>query len=83
MSFGVHGYDNNLTTMLPFFIAKGPLLKKHYQVEPFDNVDLYSLFCEILSLPTPKTNGSLSNVVNMLIDGRGSSLLLNLTIVGM
>ncbi|XP_049860995.1 ectonucleotide pyrophosphatase/phosphodiesterase family member 5-like [Schistocerca gregaria] len=67
-TFGVHGYDNELQTMHSFFIAVGPLLKKNYTIQPFDSVDLYSLFCKILGLYSPPTNGSLSNVISMLKD---------------
>nr|XP_023015420.1 bis(5'-adenosyl)-triphosphatase enpp4-like [Leptinotarsa decemlineata] len=49
--FGVHGYDYNVSDMHPFFMARGPKIKKEHKVAPFHTVDLYNLFTEILELP--------------------------------
>lgn len=65
-TFGVHGYDNNEMNMHPYFIAFGPLIKKQYKINPFDNVDLYSLFCYMLHLQPAITNGTLDNVKSLL-----------------
>ncbi|XP_067010850.2 ectonucleotide pyrophosphatase/phosphodiesterase family member 5 [Anabrus simplex] len=69
-TYGAHGYDNAVSSMHPFFIAWGPRIKKNYTIEPFDTVDLYSLFCKLLDLDVPQTDGSLSNVVGMLTEGQ-------------
>lgn len=74
VTFGVHGYDNNEKNMQPFFIAFGPLIKKQYKIAPFDNVDLYSLFCYMLYLNSSVTNGTLDNVKSLLASEPDPSL---------
>ncbi|KAJ9598240.1 hypothetical protein L9F63_011061, partial [Diploptera punctata] len=73
-TFGLHGYDNNEMNMHPFFIAFGPLIKKEYKLDPFDNVDLYSLFSYMLKLDAPHTNGTLDNVKSLLTSEPDPSL---------
>lgn len=51
--YGVHGYDNELPIMHPIFFGYGPRIRERTRVEPFDTVDLYYLFCEILGLDAP------------------------------
>ncbi|XP_055523352.1 bis(5'-adenosyl)-triphosphatase enpp4-like [Wyeomyia smithii] len=51
--YGVHGYDNQLDIMHPIFFAYGPLIRERTVIEPFDTVDLYYLFCEVLELKAP------------------------------
>lgn len=60
--FGVHGYDNQNVNMHPFFMARGPKVRKDNAVKPFDTVDLMSLFCEILEIRMPPNNGSFEHV---------------------
>lgn len=49
--YGVHGYDNWVPEMKPFFIAKGPSFKKGVTInDEFANIDLYHLFCKLLSI---------------------------------
>jgi len=74
ITFGVHGYDNNEMNMQPYFIAFGPLIKKQYKIDPFNNVDLYSLFCYMLHLDPPKTNGTLDSVKLLLVSVPDPSL---------
>lgn len=52
--------------MHPFFFSYGPLIKDKHKVKPFNTVDLYSLFCEILQITPQPNNGSLSNVIDIL-----------------
>ncbi|XP_069680355.1 bis(5'-adenosyl)-triphosphatase enpp4-like isoform X2 [Periplaneta americana] len=73
-TFGLHGYDNIEMNMHPYFIAFGPLIKKEYKLDPFDSVDLYSLFCYMLHLDAPKTNGTLDNVKYLLTSEPDPSL---------
>ncbi|CAG2066610.1 unnamed protein product, partial [Timema podura] len=63
-TLGIHGYDNAESNMHPYFIARGPLIKKNHVIAPFDTVDLYSLFAHILNISAPPNNGSLANVVD-------------------
>ncbi|XP_058443625.1 bis(5'-adenosyl)-triphosphatase enpp4-like [Malaya genurostris] len=51
--YGVHGYDNDIPIMHPIFFGYGPRIRERTTVEPFDTVDLYYLFCEILELRSP------------------------------
>lgn len=65
--YGVHGYDNALEIMHPIFFAYGNRIKTFNEVEPFDTVDLYYLFCEILGLPVPDyLKGNRENVMGIL-----------------
>ncbi|GLV32097.1 hypothetical protein CBL_11947 [Carabus blaptoides fortunei] len=64
--FGVHGYDNEVPDMHPFFIAKGPAIKSSHKVPPFSTLDLYNLFSTILDLKPGKTNGTFANVRDIL-----------------
>lgn len=64
--FGVHGYDNEVPDMHPFFIAKGPAIKSSHKVPPFSTLDLYNLFTTILDLKPDKTNGTFANVRDIL-----------------
>ncbi|XP_011302961.1 ectonucleotide pyrophosphatase/phosphodiesterase family member 5-like isoform X2 [Fopius arisanus] len=58
--FGVHGYDNEDRRIRPMFFAKGPAFLSHCKLEPFHNIDLLSLFCNILHISEcPSTNGTL------------------------
>jgi hypothetical protein len=74
VTIGVHGYDNKEMNMYPYFIAFGPLIKKQHKIDPFDNVDLYSLFCYMLQLEPGITNGTLENVKSLLVNEPNPSL---------
>ncbi|XP_065160504.1 bis(5'-adenosyl)-triphosphatase enpp4-like isoform X2 [Atheta coriaria] len=65
--FGVHGYDNEDTDMHPFFMARGPKIKKQHKVSPFHTVDLYNLFCDILEIKPVANNGSSANIKAILV----------------
>lgn len=65
--FGLHGYNNEAIEMHPFFFAKGPAFKNKCKVEPFNNTDLFPLFCKILELDNcPIVNGTLSHITKCL-----------------
>uniref|UniRef100_A0A336LSC3 CSON002689 protein n=1 Tax=Culicoides sonorensis TaxID=179676 RepID=A0A336LSC3_CULSO len=70
-TFGIHGYDNALREMNSLFMAWGPAIKKSYKVPPFDTVDLFHLFCEILKIKPPKNpeiSGNRDNILDILIE---------------
>ncbi|XP_050501179.1 bis(5'-adenosyl)-triphosphatase enpp4-like isoform X2 [Diabrotica virgifera virgifera] len=69
--FGVHGYDYNVSDMHPFFMARGPKIKKQHKVAPFHTVDLFNLFTQILEIPPLPNNGSMGNIVDILNDKQG------------
>ncbi len=53
--------------MHPFFLAHGPMFKHKYVGDPFDNIDLFSMFCKILLIETPANNGSYTHVRNLIL----------------
>jgi hypothetical protein len=64
---GRHGYDNDLPSMRPLFLASGPNFKENYTFsETIDMIDMYSLFCNLLSIQPSVNNGSVSRVVHVL-----------------
>ncbi|XP_071800542.1 ectonucleotide pyrophosphatase/phosphodiesterase family member 5-like [Asterias amurensis] len=63
---GNHGYNNSVMAMHPIFVANGPSFKKGLLVEPFENVNIYTLICDILGLSPAPNNGSLEKVQGML-----------------
>ncbi|CRK99499.1 CLUMA_CG012818, isoform A [Clunio marinus] len=65
--YGVHGYDNAYESMHPIFFAYGHLIKDDNVVNPFDTVDLFFLFCEILGLEPPNyLKGNRENILGIL-----------------
>ncbi|KAF5297357.1 hypothetical protein FQR65_LT01287 [Abscondita terminalis] len=80
--FGIHGYDNQLTSMHPFFMARGPQIKISHKVAPFNSVDLFSLFCAILNIKPTRHDGSYSNIEGVLMGYHGSMLPIIIIIVG-
>lgn len=63
---GAHGYDNKYQEMQATFIAHGPAFKKGFTAEPFENVEVYNIICQILGLTPAKNNGDLDRVKGML-----------------
>jgi predicted AlkP superfamily pyrophosphatase or phosphodiesterase len=64
---GQHGYDPwAMVTMRALFVAAGPDFKPGATLPPFDNVDVYPLIADILSLPVGKIDGSLTPVESAL-----------------
>ena len=65
---GEHGFDPKSRLMRPFFLATGPSFKRGAGTfEMFENVDTYPLICTLLNITPSPNNGSLSNVVDMLL----------------
>lgn len=64
---GDHGYYNNQSSMYPIFIAHGPAFKQNYTIKSFYNVDIYPLMCFLLGLEPGVNNGTLDNVLDMVI----------------
>lgn len=73
--YGVHGYDNTYETMHPIFFAYGNMIKEKNEVAPFDTVDLFYLFCDILGLEYPSyLKGDRDNIVGILKQDRAERL---------
>ncbi|CAG0878583.1 unnamed protein product [Darwinula stevensoni] len=64
---GVHGYDNLMPEMQPFFLARGPAFKKGYVGSSLESVDIYPLLCHLLQLTPNPNNGSLIHALPLLI----------------
>ncbi|XP_059469473.1 bis(5'-adenosyl)-triphosphatase enpp4-like isoform X2 [Neocloeon triangulifer] len=58
--YGLHGYDNLLRSMQPFFVAFGPSIREDFTIPQIHSIDLFSLWTEMLKLPQQTTNGTLS-----------------------
>uniref|UniRef100_A0A182RCF5 Ectonucleotide pyrophosphatase/phosphodiesterase n=1 Tax=Anopheles funestus TaxID=62324 RepID=A0A182RCF5_ANOFN len=68
--YGMHGYDNSQSSMNSIFFAYGPAIREQLIVEPFDTVDLYYMFCEILNLTPPSyLAGNASHIQHILRNG--------------
>lgn len=48
--FGIHGYDNLLSSMQAVFIAKGPRFRQGVEIPALQNIDLYHLFARLLNI---------------------------------
>lgn len=63
---GNHGYDNEFKSMEAIFVAHGPSFKEKTEVEPFENIEVYNLMCDLLRIqPAPNngTHGSLNHLL--------------------
>ncbi len=55
----IHGYDSKYEDMYGIFLAMGPYIKKGTEIEPFDNINVYSLLCKMLKIKPAKNDGSI------------------------
>uniref|UniRef100_A0A8C3A878 Ectonucleotide pyrophosphatase/phosphodiesterase 1 n=1 Tax=Cyclopterus lumpus TaxID=8103 RepID=A0A8C3A878_CYCLU len=63
---GFHGSDNLFANMQAIFIGYGPGFKENTVVPPFENIEIYNLMCDLLSIrPAPNngTHGSLNHLL--------------------
>ncbi|WP_144603778.1 alkaline phosphatase family protein [Algoriphagus algorifonticola] len=51
--FGEHGFSPDYQEMQGIFYANGPAFKEGLVIEPFENIHIYPIICEILGLPSP------------------------------
>ena len=65
---GTHGFDNQLLKMKPIFYAKGPRIRKGFEVEPFNSVDIYPFISSLLGIQPSPNNGTLDIVRRMVDD---------------
>lgn len=78
--YGLHGYDNSEPLMRAMFFANGPMIRRNNAIGPLQNIDLYNLFCRILSLEPDQNNGTMDNVEFILVVGGSSWISPALTI---
>jgi predicted AlkP superfamily pyrophosphatase or phosphodiesterase len=66
---GAHGFDPYHKDMAAIFIANGPMIAKHYRLEPFDNVDVYDLMMHLLGLKAEPNDGTLATFDKVELKG--------------
>jgi predicted AlkP superfamily pyrophosphatase or phosphodiesterase len=64
---GAHGYGNEVRDMHAIFIAAGPDIRKTAQMQPFANVDVYSLLAFLVDVKPAKTDGSIMSMCPILL----------------
>uniref|UniRef100_UPI00398E8D02 venom phosphodiesterase 2-like isoform X2 n=1 Tax=Pristiophorus japonicus TaxID=55135 RepID=UPI00398E8D02 len=63
---GFHGSDNQYKNMQAIFLGHGPGFKTRTTVQPFSNIEVYNLMCDLLRIiPAPNngTRGSLNHLL--------------------
>ncbi|CAG09202.1 unnamed protein product, partial [Tetraodon nigroviridis] len=63
---GFHGSDNLFTNMQAIFIGHGPGFKFNTVVEPFENIEIYNLMCDLLGIRPAPNNGSHGSLNHLL-----------------
>ncbi|KAK4288129.1 hypothetical protein Pmani_038829 [Petrolisthes manimaculis] len=63
---GDHGYDNYFHDMNTLFVALGPDFRRDFEVEAFQNIELYNLMCHLLDI-TPAPNNGTWGALNHLL----------------
>jgi hypothetical protein len=51
--FGEHGFSPRFQEMWGIFYAKGSKIRAGFQIEPFKNIHIYPLICQLLGIPVP------------------------------
>ncbi|MGE0638690.1 MAG: ectonucleotide pyrophosphatase/phosphodiesterase [Thermoanaerobaculia bacterium] len=57
---GAHGYDPAEPAMHGIFVAAGPSFRRGVDLPAVENLDLYDIFCWVLSLPAAANDGSVA-----------------------
>ncbi|CAN9503608.1 unnamed protein product [Ophioblennius macclurei] len=65
-SGGNHGYDNDAESMHALFLSYGPKFQSHTEVEPFANIELYNLMCDVLQVTPADNNGTHGSMNHIL-----------------
>ncbi|KAG7460455.1 venom phosphodiesterase 1-like [Solea senegalensis] len=65
-SGGAHGYDNDVESMHAMFVSYGPKFQSKTEVEPFSNIELYNLMCDLLQISPADNNGTHGSLNHML-----------------
>uniref|UniRef100_A0A4W3I119 Venom phosphodiesterase 2-like n=1 Tax=Callorhinchus milii TaxID=7868 RepID=A0A4W3I119_CALMI len=63
---GFHGSDNRYKNMRALFIAYGPGFKDNTEVQPFANIEIYNLMCDLLEITPAPNNGSHGSLNHLL-----------------
>lgn len=65
-SGGNHGYDNDVESMQAMFLSYGPKFRTRTEVEPFSNIELYNLMCDVLEIDPAENNGTHGSMNHLL-----------------
>uniref|UniRef100_A0A452ING0 SMB domain-containing protein n=1 Tax=Gopherus agassizii TaxID=38772 RepID=A0A452ING0_9SAUR len=63
---GFHGSDNRFMSMQAIFIGFGPGFKFKTQVDPFENIEIYNLICDLLGITPAYNNGTHGSLNHLL-----------------
>uniref|UniRef100_A0A8C1VDN0 SMB domain-containing protein n=1 Tax=Cyprinus carpio TaxID=7962 RepID=A0A8C1VDN0_CYPCA len=63
---GNHGYDNDIYSMQALFLSLGPKFHFQTEVEPFSNIELYNLMCDVLEINPYHNNGTHGSLNHLL-----------------
>ncbi|XP_019393602.1 PREDICTED: ectonucleotide pyrophosphatase/phosphodiesterase family member 1 [Crocodylus porosus] len=63
---GFHGSDNLFPNMQGIFIGFGPGFKFSTKVDPFGNIEIYNLMCDLLDLIPASNNGTHGSLNHLL-----------------
>ncbi|XP_072265018.1 ectonucleotide pyrophosphatase/phosphodiesterase family member 1-like [Pyxicephalus adspersus] len=63
---GFHGSDNLFKNMQALFIGYGPKFKYNTEVQPFENIEIYNLMCDLLGIEPAANNGSHGSLNHLL-----------------
>ncbi|EMP33518.1 Ectonucleotide pyrophosphatase/phosphodiesterase family member 1, partial [Chelonia mydas] len=63
---GFHGSDNRFMSMQALFIGFGPGFKFKTQVDPFENIEIYNLICDLLGITPAYNNGTHGSLNHLL-----------------
>uniref|UniRef100_A0A3B3VG78 Venom phosphodiesterase 2-like n=1 Tax=Poecilia latipinna TaxID=48699 RepID=A0A3B3VG78_9TELE len=65
-SGGNHGYDNDVDSMHAMFLSYGPKFQQNTSIEPFANIELYNLMCDVLEISPYNNNGTHGSMNHVL-----------------
>uniref|UniRef100_A0A7N6B519 SMB domain-containing protein n=1 Tax=Anabas testudineus TaxID=64144 RepID=A0A7N6B519_ANATE len=65
-SGGNHGYDNDAESMHAMFVSYGPKFQYKTEIEPFSNIELYNLMCDVLEISPTDNNGTHGSMNHIL-----------------
>ncbi|GMS79865.1 hypothetical protein PENTCL1PPCAC_2040, partial [Pristionchus entomophagus] len=64
---GNHGWDNMDTDMQTIFYAVGPSIRSNITLAPFQNIQLYNLFADLMNIPAVPNNGTTGLLDDLLV----------------
>lgn len=64
---GMHGYDNELSSMAALFLAHGPAFKNGVQIKEFLNIHIYPLILRLLSVQPAANDAADFNPMNFAL----------------